>query len=163
MKKLGFISYAHDDHALFQEFRKHLNVVSLAFPRVSFQADQSIHGGQRWQEEILRMIHQSDLFILLISPSFLASDFIIDTELPAMRERLQATGALLLPVVLRQCMWQWICHDIQALPCQNKRLKPILNWKPRDSGFVQAQMEIVTAIQRYYAMPMSFFDWSAKR
>jgi hypothetical protein len=163
VKKLGFISYAHDDHALFEEFRKHLNVVSLAFPRVAFQADPTIHGGQRWHDEILRMIHRSDLFILLISPSFLASKFIIGTELPAMRERFHEVGALLLPVVLKQCMWQWICHDIQALPCQNKRVKPILSWKPRDSGFVQAQMEIGTAIERYYDMPMSFFDWSAER
>ena len=163
VKKLGFISYAHDDHALFEEFSKHLNVVALAFPLVAFQADPSIHGGQRWQDEILRMIRQSDLFILLVTPSFLASEFIIGTELPTMRDRFQQTGALLLPVVLKQCMWQWICRDVQALPTQNKRVKPVLDWRPRDNGYVQAQMEIGAAIERYYEMPMSFFDWSAKR
>jgi hypothetical protein len=42
-------------------------------------------------------------------------------------------------------------------------VRPVLTWKPRDSGFVQAQMEIGTAIEKYYAMPMSFFDWSAKQ
>ena len=162
-KKLGFISYAHDDHALFEEFREYLNVVALAFPRVAFQADPNIHGGQRWQDEILRMIRQSDLFILLVTPSFLASEFIITTELPAMRDRFQQAGALLLPVVLKQCMWQWICRDIQALPSQNKRVKPILNWRPRDNGYVQAQIEIGTAIETYFETPMSFFDWSAKQ
>jgi hypothetical protein len=161
-KRLAFISYAHDDHALFEEFRKHLDVVSLAFPSVAFQADQHIHGGQRWREEILRMIGQSDLFILLVSPSFLSSRFIIETELPAMRDRFQEVGALLLPVVLKQCLWQWVCGEVQALPCQNKRLKPILDWKPRDNGYVQAQMEIGTAIEKYFGMPMSRFDWSAK-
>jgi hypothetical protein len=163
VKKLGFISYAHDDHALFEEFSKHLNVVSLAFPRVAFQADPAIHGGQRWQDEILRMIRCSDLFILLITPAFLASEFIVATELPAMRQRFQDVGALLLPVVLKQCMWQWVCHDIQALPTQNRRVRPVWNWKPRDCGFIQAQIEIGTAIEKYYAMPMSFFDWSAKQ
>jgi len=58
-KKLGFISYAHDDHALFEEFRQHLNIVSLAFPAVACQADPSVHGGQLWQDEVLRMIRRS--------------------------------------------------------------------------------------------------------
>ena len=127
VKKLGFISYAHDDHELFEEFQKHLNAVELAFPRVAFQADPQIHGGQRWQDEILRMIGQAELFILLVTPSFLNSEFILTTELPAMRQRYQDVGALLLPVVLKQCMWQWICRDVQALPSHNKRIKPILN------------------------------------
>jgi hypothetical protein len=148
---------------LFEEFRKHLSVVALAYPRVAFQTDQQIHGGQLWRDEILRMIRRSDLFVLLVTPAFLASDFIISTELPAMRERFQEAGALLLPVVFKQCMWQWVCHDIQAMPSQNKRLKPVLDWRPRDSGYVQAQAEIGAAIQRFFDMPMSFFEWSAKQ
>jgi hypothetical protein len=161
-KKLAFISYAHEDHALFEEFRKHLNVVSLAFPSVSFQADSHIHGGQQWRDEILRMIGRSDLFILLVTPSFLASRFIVETELPAMRDRFLQTGALRLPVVLKQCMWQWVCADVQALPTQKQRLKPIWDWRPRDNGYVQAQMQIGTAIEKYFGTPMSLFDWSAK-
>jgi hypothetical protein len=163
VKKLGFISYAHDDHALFEEFRKHLNVVALAFPNVAFQADPIIHGGQIWQDEILRMIRQADLFILLVSPSFLASEFITNTELPAMRARFQQVGGLLLPIVLKRCMWQWLCRDIQAIPSESKRVKPILDWDPRDNGYVQAQMEMVTAIETYFGMPVSYFDWSAKQ
>jgi hypothetical protein len=155
VKKLGFISYAHDDHALFDEFHKYLNVVALAYPRVAFQGDPHIHGGQPWRDEILRMIRRADLFILLVTPAFLASEFIIGTELPAMRDRLREAGALLLPVVFKQCMWQWICHDIQALPTQNKRLKPVLDWRPRDNGYVQAQAEISAAIERFFDMPMS--------
>jgi hypothetical protein len=162
-KKLAFISYSHDDHALFEEFRKHLNVVSLAFPSVAFQADSDNHGGQLWRDEILRMIGRSDLFILLVTPSFLASEFIVGTELPAMRDRFQQTGALRLPVVLKQCLWQWVCADVQALPTQKQRLKPVWDWKPRDNGYVQAQMQIGTAIEKYFGTPMSLFDWSAKK
>ena len=47
----GFISYAHDDYAQFQEFRAHLRATELQFG-IAFWADPSIAAGYHWSDEI---------------------------------------------------------------------------------------------------------------
>ena len=161
-RRRGFISYAHEDHDQFELFQKYLKGALRGFPWVDIHADPSIQPGAPWEAEILKMIDQAHIFILLVSPSFLASDFIWDKELPAMKDRVQKIGALLLPVVLSRCLWKNVCDAIQAVPKDKGQLKPIGDWEAPTHGFVQAHEEIADAIARHFGVPMQSFDWSAK-
>ena len=69
---------------------------------VTLQSDPAIHGGLHWQDEILRMIGCSDLFVLLITPAVLASEFIIQPNCRRCATGFRQSGAMLLPVVLKQ-------------------------------------------------------------
>jgi hypothetical protein len=73
----------------------------LAAKGVRVWADTSIEAGDSWSGEIDEAIEQAFAALLLVSPDFLASDFIVERELPALNRR----GATLVPVLVRACLW----------------------------------------------------------
>jgi TIR domain len=162
VKKQGFISYAHEDQDQFRAFQPYVKAVQRGLPWVEVKADDRIRSGQFWEDEILEMIASSHMFILLVSPAFLASDFIWQTELPAMRKRWQAVGGLLLPLVLKQCLWRVVCGAVQALPIESGKLKPIAEWDNPSRGFDHAHVAIASAIERHFNLPVQSFDWKAR-
>ena len=58
--------------------------------------DREIVVGQRWEDEIREGLKSCDAGLLLLSPSFLGSDYVTRVELPSFF----ADGKLLLPVML---------------------------------------------------------------
>ena len=60
--------------------------------------DTKIEVGSEWQHEIEHALDTCKVAILLISPSFLASKFIVDQELPRILEAARARGVIVLPV-----------------------------------------------------------------
>ena len=100
-KKKGirlFISYAHKNKRLVEDFRDrfddHLNA-SANFEYQVWQ-DIEIKPGQLWENEILDALQQCDLGILLVSPAFLVSNYILDKEIPL----LVNLGKVIIPVAL---------------------------------------------------------------
>ena len=76
-----FISYSHKDEEFLQAFRVHLkpwedkNLLEL-------WSDKKIELSQDWHQEIQDALESTAAAVLLISPDFLASDYIRDHELP---------------------------------------------------------------------------------
>ena len=154
----GFISYAHDDHRLFREFRTHVRSVERAFG-IDFWADTRINAGYHWDDEIRRHIDAAEMFILLVSAAFLASDYIWNKELPAIRDRHTATSrALVLPVVLKPCYWQLVGSARQAVPTIDGSLRPIVEWHPQSNGHDQARVAIAETIQAFYGLAPKHID-----
>ena len=82
--------------------------------------------------------------------------------LPEMRRRRQEVGGLLLPVVLKPCLWKVVCEAIQAVPRSGGKLKPIEDWDDPARGFACAHEEIAAEIERHFQIPIRSFDWSAR-
>ena len=99
----AFISYAHDDHRAFEEFRACLKPVARAFS-VDVWADKRLRPGHYWNHKIAEAIEASDIHILLMSVAFFGSDYIFDHELPAIAARCRI-GALTIPVLIERCFW----------------------------------------------------------
>ena len=55
-------------------------------------SDDKIKPGQEWFEEIKNAMNESKVGILLISPDFLASDFINRVEIPKLLANVQEEG-----------------------------------------------------------------------
>lgn len=55
------------------------------------------------ERKIERALEKSAIAILLISADFLASDFIIDNELPPLLKSAEEKGKIILPVIIRPC------------------------------------------------------------
>jgi hypothetical protein len=149
----GFISYAHEDYDLCEAFRVHLRASERAWP-IRFWADPEIRAGYRWNDEIRREINEADLFILMASADFFASDFIYGTELPAIEDRCTAAKGLILPVVLRRCGWSMLVGAYQAVPTEKGRIKPIDQWRRHSDGFDCAREQIDRAISHHYGVPV---------
>ena len=88
----GFLSYAHDDHECFVGFSTHLKALKRVFD-IGIWQDHAIHGGAVWEDAIGKAIAAAEVFILLISPSFIASDYVVNTEIPAIGARRRAGNA----------------------------------------------------------------------
>jgi hypothetical protein len=97
----GFISYAHADFRLCNQFRKHLKL--LAEPGIaSFWADHGIAPGDPWKKVILEQLEQAQVALFLISPDMFWSRFIREEEWPLARRRMKAGDLLVIPVVLKE-------------------------------------------------------------
>ena len=111
---LVFISYSHDDVAWAQRFRVLLKPL-VRRKQLRLWDDSAIRVGDEWHPAIERAIDRSRVALVLVSADFLASDYIMERELPALLTR----GVMLAPVLVGDCFWsvvpelaavQWL-HD----------------------------------------------------
>lgn len=149
----GFISYAHDDHAMFAAFRRHLRATETQLG-ITFWADTGIKAGYRWDQEIADHIAEAHVFLLLVSADSLCSDYIFTREKPAIEQRCDAVHGLILPVVLRRCAWGMAAGALQAVPTANGRLRPIADWHPHNNGHDRARQQIEQAIAGHYGVAL---------
>ena len=158
----GFISYAHDDHRAFREMCTHLAALEHSF-NIDFWRDKRIHPGNYWTRKIEDAIEEASVHLLLFTPGFIASDYIVHHELPAINAKYRR-GDLVLPVILQRCMWQPFVGALQAAPISPQgRLQPVVEWKPREHGFDAAREQMAAAIEAYFgAPPGPKFDWTVK-
>ena len=145
----GFISYAHEDGAMFREVCKHLTPIARRH-RIEFWTDAKLHTGQDWNDAIAKAISEADVFVALVSAGSMASAYIHTEELPAMRTRAAATAGLILPVLLNRCLWDFEFSAPQVAPVFDGRPLPIADWHPQRNGYHAASVQIADAIQRYY-------------
>jgi hypothetical protein len=104
-----FVSYCHDDdmwvkkgeHGLIPFLEQSLKRLG-----VRFWYDRALKGGDKWREEIKRHIDESRLAILLISQSFLNSEFIREHELPRIKARYDEGQLLMIPILVDHTDWE---------------------------------------------------------
>jgi hypothetical protein len=94
-----FLSYAHDDQRDVERLRRNLKPHLQIHPSFEFEEwiDHQILAGEGWRERIAEALQTCEFGILLVSPSFLASRFISDVELPALIAK-----ACVIPVELQK-------------------------------------------------------------
>jgi hypothetical protein len=105
MKDQVFISYSHRDKKLMEEFLTHLKPY-LRSGSVSAWSDQQITAGQKWFDEIKTELGKGSVAVLLVSPDFLASDFIHEHELGPLLKEANSGGVRLLWVPIRASAYE---------------------------------------------------------
>src|SRR3954470_15777893 len=78
-----FVSYSHADREWLRRFLVMLDPLARN-RRVPVWADEQIRAGDEWRRQIDGAVTRAACALLLVSPDFLASRFIIDEELPAL-------------------------------------------------------------------------------
>ncbi len=144
-----FISYARADQGTAEALVRHLRQLETAgVAEVWF--DRNLELGESWEERITTEIGQADVMLLLLSPAYLASEFITREELTMIASRVR-TGARAIPVVLQECGWR---HDpfiggLQAF-AQGAALKA-----PTTITFGRQAAELVEELRRFSDTPPS--------
>jgi hypothetical protein len=83
---------------------------------ISIWSDEKILPGQRWRTAIDDALISARIAILLVSPDFLASDFIMKRELPALIHAERNGRILITWVAIRPCMYgETIIEQFQAI------------------------------------------------
>lgn len=105
-QKTVFISYSHKDEAWKDKLLPQLQTLATAGINMVVWQDRKIDGGDQWYPEIQAAMGQSAAAVLLITPDFLASDFCVKEEVPALLKRQEEQDMLLIPVLVRACVWK---------------------------------------------------------
>ena len=126
MKKV-FISYAHKDEEYKDELKTHL-IVLQRLGKIEIWDDRAIDAGDEWRPEIMKALESADIILMLISSSFIASDFCYVTELGRALERHEAKTARVIPVIIRSCEWTKLPFGkLQAVPKNGKAISESSN------------------------------------
>ena len=122
-KPTVFLSYSHQDTIWKDRLLSHLRVLERqGILDVWDTAD--IQTGADWSKQIYNAVKKADVAVLLISPDFLASDFIVGRELPALLRRRQESDLAVLPVIVRPAPWSKIT-ELAQLQFLNTDAKPL--------------------------------------
>lgn len=97
-----FISYSHKDKSYLDRLMVHLRPLQKQ-GLIDAWADTRLQAGDKWKKEIEKALKEARAAILMISADFLASDFIIDNELPPLLQAAESKGTSIIPVILKPC------------------------------------------------------------
>lgn len=97
-----FVSYSHVDNSYLERLKVHLRPFEKK-GQIDLWVDTKIKAGEKWKEKINSALEKSVIAILLISADFMASDFIVDNELPPLLKAAEEKGKVILPVIVKPC------------------------------------------------------------
>jgi hypothetical protein len=100
--KTVFVSYSHADVQYLNRLKIHMRPFEKS-GHIDLWADTKIKVGEKWKEKISNALDKAAIAILLISADFLASDFVVDNELPPLLKAAEEKGTLILPVIVKPC------------------------------------------------------------
>lgn len=107
-----FISYSHADNEHPDPSKRYLDrLLQILEPlraqdQVSVWSDKDIESGADWGATIQNVLDNASAAVLLVSPAFLASKYIHNSELPVLLKRSQDRGLTIIPVILRPCLFE---------------------------------------------------------
>lgn len=128
---LIFISYSHHDEPFYRRLMTHLSPVIKGGGTVDAWSDKRLSVGESWQTEIERSVRNCDCAILLVSPEFLESDFIVNQELAPLLTRAESDSVKLVFVPVSHSHFQDDdrLSSFQTIPSAEKPLRSMTRVK----------------------------------
>ena len=102
-----FISYSHRDSEWLRRLKTHFKPFERTAV-IEVWDDTKIGTGDDWKQSIKDALKTTKVAVLLVSPDFLASDFIANEELPHLLEAAKKEGAVIMPIILKPCGFERI-------------------------------------------------------
>lgn len=124
-----FISYSHAD----AKWLKSLNTMLAPVVRAGIASvwwDGKIKPSQIWRKEIEDAMASAKIGVLLVSPNFLASDFIQNEELPYLLDAAQQRGVTLLWCLLEPCLFEY--SELQKIQATHDVARPLKKLRGAD-------------------------------
>jgi tetratricopeptide (TPR) repeat protein len=104
-----FVCYAQADNKppkrWLERLREHLSPL-VRQEDLAVWSDQDLEIGDEWNPEIQKQLGAAKVAVLLVSPAFLASKYIANSELPVLLRRRREDGLTILPVLLSPSLYE---------------------------------------------------------
>jgi hypothetical protein len=142
-----FISYSSEDEELRQELERHLSLLKRE-GLIETWTFRAIEAGTHWRAEIDEHLETAEMILLLVSASFVDSDYCWNVEMKRALQRHREGTARVIPIIARECDWTSAPFaGIQALP---PGAKAVTSWRPHDKAWT----EIAKALRAVLAKPV---------
>jgi predicted acylesterase/phospholipase RssA len=140
-----FVSYSHKDRAMLELFVTHLKPV-LKNSHIQIWDDSAIRPGTYWRAEIAAAARAAKVAVLLVSKDFLASDFAMEQEVPALFEARDQAQLSILCVPVTPSNWQ--VTPLEGLQWAHEPAAPLstLTDAQRDTALVEISKKISAAL-----------------
>ncbi len=141
-----FCCYACEDQEMLVQLKKHLAPLERQ-GLITIWSDTNLTAGVEWEKELHKHLESADIFLLLISPDFMDSDYCYSTEMGRAIERHNEGCVVVIPILLRPTFWQNASFaELQIIPTE---AKPVTNWPNRDDAFHHITEQIYRTVSAF--------------
>lgn len=135
----AFISYSHKDAGALDRLHTHLAMLRRE-GAIEAWFDRVILAGGELDAEITAQLESCELFLLLVSPDFLASDYCVEREMERALERHAAGDARVVPIIIEPC--DWTASPLRQLKALPRDAKPVSEWTNENNAYLDVVNEI---------------------
>ncbi len=128
-----FISYSHVDEEVLERLHTHMAILKRDGKIVSWY-DKNILAGDDLDSSIKDALNDSDIFLAIISPDYLNSNYCYEKEFEVALEMQKSGDILIIPIIAEPCDWKSSPFGkMKAIP---KDGKPIKEWTNQNNAFL---------------------------
>lgn len=142
-----FFSYSHTDKKWLNEFQVMLAPL-IRSGKIEQWDDTKIDPGDEWKKEITKALQATKVAVLLVTPNFLASQFIAEDELPPLLDAASSEGVTILWVAVSSSFYT--ITEIAKYQATNNPMRPLdmLSKAQRNKELVSICQEILNAYEK---------------
>lgn len=137
----AFISYSHADERTLERLHKHLAMLQRE-GTLSTWVDHEILPGANLDDAIRQELDSSDLFLALVSPDYLASNYCYEKEFEYALEKSRDGSIRVVPIIAEPS--DWLSSPLRQFMALPKEGKPISEWTNANNAY----LDVVTGLRR---------------
>ncbi|WP_294296522.1 toll/interleukin-1 receptor domain-containing protein [uncultured Chryseobacterium sp.] len=135
----AFISYSHKDSNYLERLKVHLAQMKRD-GLITDWTDEEIHAGGSLNNEISDALNSSELFLALLSPDYIASNYCFNKEFETAQGMQEDGKIIIVPIIVEPCDWQRTPFgNLKALP---KDGKAVSEWTNPNNAFMNVIDEL---------------------
>ena len=140
-----FISYSHQDQQWLTQLQTQLKPL-IRNQTIAAWDDTQIRAGAKWRKDIDQALAAAKVAVLMVSPNFLASDFIANHELPPLLDAAERKGLTIIWIPISYSLYEET--EINAYQAAHPPSQPIDSLSPseRNKAWVAICKQIKAAV-----------------
>jgi hypothetical protein len=152
MRKI-FISHSTEDYQEVQDFITHLSPLKREGLIDHWHCSQLV-AGDTWDSTIQEKLWESDIICMLISPNWLANEYIFNKELSVAIERKeqfkrfsQGKDIVIFPIIIKPCLWGRI-NSLAAFQAAPQKAMEVSDYADRNKAWNDVVRKLIDVLNR---------------
>jgi hypothetical protein len=135
----AFLSYSHKDLWALERLHTHLSMLRRE-GKIEEWYDREILAGGDIDTEIATQFKVCELFLALMSPDFLASNYCYEKEMVRALQRHEEGTMRVIPIIIEPCDWQ--SSPLQRFKALPQDGKPVSDWTNKNNAFLDVVVQL---------------------